>query len=286
MTERRTRVRRQSSEYGDWELAEAPPAPQLAGLVRKYVGFVERATGTLRRREPPSSTVVMVLNFGVPFEVAAPSVGATLHRDSFVARMSELPTTTAFTGTSTGIEVDFTPLGLHLFCDLPSDELPAPSVSLTELLGDEGRRLTEMLEAASSWEARFDLLDAVIERRIGIARGPTPSVVWAWRALEATRGAVKIGELADRLACSPRHLIDGFRRHVGVTPKMAARILRFEAAARLARHAPGLSLACIAADAGYHDQAHMTREFRELAGITPAAYRGASIPGFVGVPDA
>ena len=285
MVDRQTRIRRQSSEAGGWELAEAPPAPALAGLVRGYVGFVETATATLRRREPPSSTVVLIVNLGVPLEISAPDRPAATHADSFVARLSHLPATTAFTGTSSGIQVDFTPLGLHLFCGLPLDELPDPAAGLTEILGEEGRRLTEMLEAARGWEARFDVLDAVILRRVGAARPPTPSVEWAWRTLEATAGGVEIGTLSQRLGSSPRHLISGFRQQIGVTPKSAARILRFERASRLVRQRPVDSLARIAAGTGYTDQAHMTREFRSLAGITPAAYRRAAIPGFLGLPD-
>jgi AraC-like DNA-binding protein len=285
MGERPTRVRRQRSESGDWELADAPPRPALTGLVRGYVGFVETASGTLRRREPPSGTAVLIVNFGVPFEIGAPG-RVTVHEvDSFVARLSELPATTAFSGTSTGIQVDFTPLGLHLFCGLPVGELPDPAVGLTELLGREGRLLTEMLEAAPGWATRFDLLDAVIERRFAAARAPSPSVEWAWRALEASGGRVEIARLRDRLGCSPRHLIRGFREQIGVTPKVGARILRFERAARAVRERTGVGLARIAAECGYHDQAHMTREFHSLAGLTPADYRRAALPGFLGLPD-
>jgi AraC-like DNA-binding protein len=284
MTQPTRRVRRRGSEDGDWELAEAPPTAPLAGLVRRYVGFIETAEATLRRREPPSGTAVLIVNFGAPLEVGAPGRGSRSHAGSFVARISELPATTAFTGTSAGIQVDFTPLGLHLFCALPLDELPAPAVGLAELLGDDGRRLPEMLEAAPGWEARFELLDAVIARRVAAARPPTPSVAWAWRTLEARAGGVEIAALVERLGCSPRHLIAGFREQIGVPPKTAARILRFERAARAVRERPAESLARIAAGAGYHDQAHMTREFRSLAGVTPAAYRRASIPGYLGLP--
>jgi AraC-like DNA-binding protein len=280
-----TRVRRRGSDDGSWELAEAAPAAPLAELVRGYVGFVETASATLRRREPPSGTAVLIVNFGVPLEVGAPGRTSRSHADSFVARLSELPATTAFIGTSAGVQVDFTPLGLHLFCGLALDELPDPAVGLNDVLGDEGRRLTEMLEAAPGWDARFDLLDALIARRVAAARPATPSIEWAWRALEVSAGAVEIGALRERLGCSPRHLITGFREQIGVSPKTAARILRFERAARRVRLRPGHSLAWIAASAGYHDQPHMTREFRSLAGVTPAAYRSASIPGYLGLPD-
>ena len=280
-----TRVRRRRSETGAWELAEAPPAPGLERLVRGYVGFVETSTGPLCRRETPSGTAVLIVNFGVPLEVGAPSRPTVAHADSFVARVSDLPATTAFRGTSAGVQVDFTPLGLHLFCGLAMDELPDPAVALTDLLGDEGRRFTEILEDAGDWEARFDLLDALILRRVGAARPFAPSVEWAWRTLEASGGTVEVGVLNQRLRCSRRHLIAGFREQIGVSPKTAARILRFDRAARRVRDHRADSLARIAGECGYHDQAHMTREFRALAGITPAAYRAAMLPGYLGIPD-
>ena len=250
--------------------------------MRRYVGFVERADREVRRLEAPSSTAVLVINFGAPLAVGAPGHPGTLHADSFIARVSARPATTAFAGTSAGVQVDFTPIGLHLFCGLPLHELPEPSIGLAEVLGDAGRRLEEALAEAPDWETRFDLLDVELTRRFALARAATPSVEWAWRALAQRGGAVEIGALCARLGCSPRHLITGFREQIGVPPKTAARILRFERAARLLRTSHHTALAWVAHAAGYHDQAHMTREFRVLAGTTPAAYRNARIPGFEG----
>jgi transcriptional regulator GlxA family with amidase domain len=109
-------------------------------------------------------------------------------------------------------------------------------------------------------------------------------VAWAWRALEASAGGVEIGRLSERIGCSRRHLIAGFREQVGVPPKTAARILRFDRAARAVRDGRRGSLARLATACGYHDQAHMTREFRALAGLTPGAYRAAALPGYLGIP--
>jgi len=175
MAARPTRVRRSSATDGGWEMAEAPPAPRLAGLVRGYTGFVERSMVPLRRREVPSPTAVMIVNFGAPLEVEAPGVRAESHPGSFLARVSELPATTEFTGTSAGVQVDFTAIGAHLFCGLAMSDLPAPSVGLEELLGEEGRLLTDELEDAPGWEARFDLLDAAIERRVAAAASRRPA---------------------------------------------------------------------------------------------------------------
>ncbi len=283
MPARPVRTRRGASEAGSWELAESPPGPGLEGLVRGYVGFVESSPAPLRRREAPSATTALIVNLGAPIEVGAPGRATVSLADSFIARMSELPATTVFQGTSSGVQVNFTPLGLRMFCDLAADEMPDPAVALNDLIGADGRRLTEAIGDAPGWGSRFDILDAEITRRFAVARPLTPSIAWAWEMLESSGGRAPIAGLVDRIGCSPRHLISGFRRHVGVTPKTAARILRFDHAAGVLRGGTDVSLAATALRCGFHDQAHMTREFRGFAGITPAAFRAASLPGHVGV---
>ena len=61
-----------------------------------------------------------------------------------------------------------------------------------------------------------------------------------------------------------------FRRHVGVSPKQLARVARLQRTL-LALH--DVPLAQLASAAGYYDQAHMTNDFSELAGVTPAEAR-------------
>ena len=69
-------------------------------------------------------------------------------------------------------------------------------------------------------------------------------------------------------------LATSFREQVGVTPKLYARILRFRHALDLIR-VPGSSLAEVAVDAGFYDQSHMNREFRELGGLSPGELAAA-----------
>ena len=66
-------------------------------------------------------------------------------------------------------------------------------------------------------------------------------------------------------------MIARFREQIGVAPKTLARVIRFDRAVRLLRASAQQGLAEIAFACGYFDQAHMNREFRELAGTTPKA---------------
>jgi transcriptional regulator GlxA family with amidase domain len=102
-------------------------------------------------------------------------------------------------------------------------------------------------------------------------RGPAaaPEVRWAWRRLVSSAGAVPIGSLAREAGWSHKHLIRKFRQQVGLTPKTAARLLRFEHAWRLVGDGEPAHWDRIAADGGYADQSHLIRDFREFTGGTP-----------------
>jgi len=107
----------------------------------------------------------------------------------------------------------------------------------------------------------------------------------AWRLLTRSGGTVRAGELARRVGWSPRYLQRRLQTETGLTPKAAARVTRFDRARRTLQHqaatpaglspaaAPaGFSLASLAAECGYYDQAHLAREFRELAGCPPSTW--------------
>lgn len=84
-------------------------------------------------------------------------------------------------------------------------------------------------------------------------------------------GTLRIGALAAEIGWSRKHLLQRFRAEMGLGPKALARMLRFHQACRLAQQ-PGSEWAQVAAAGGYADQAHLAREFIDLAGESPQAW--------------
>jgi transcriptional regulator GlxA family with amidase domain len=110
-------------------------------------------------------------------------------------------------------------------------------------------------------------------RRLDRGPRPSPEVGWAWERLVASGGAVPIGRLAKEVGWSHRHLIVRFRQQVGLGPKTAARLVRFDGVCRHLDQARGrLDWGRVAAEAGYADQAHLIREFRQFTGTTPTEF--------------
>ena len=85
--------------------------------------------------------------------------------------------------------------------------------------------------AATSWDDRFAAMEALIAERVAPATVPN-GLAWAWRRLEAADGRIPLGSLAREIECSHRALIAQFRIQIGVTPKAAGRLLRFNRAIR------------------------------------------------------
>ncbi|HEY2637517.1 MAG TPA: AraC family transcriptional regulator, partial [Solirubrobacteraceae bacterium] len=161
-------------------------------------------------------------------------------------------------------------------------ELAGRVVALEDVLGRPGRELVERLADAPDHAARFALLDAVLTRRLS-ETAPTPApVAGAYGRLAAAHGRVRIGDLAAETGWSRRHLVKRLHDHVGLGPKALARVLRFgQVVARCG--AEEERLADLAYECGYADQAHLNREFRALAGVSPSRFLASRLPDAGGV---
>jgi AraC-like DNA-binding protein len=181
-------------------------------------------------------------------------------------------------GAQSGIQVALRPFGARALFGLPAGELADIDVPAEAVLGGVCAELRDRLRAAACWPERFAILDEVLLRLMRVAPDVAPEVGWAWRELLRAGGLVRVSALAAETGWSGRHLTSRFRAEIGLTPKAAARVIRFDRARRvLARQlvtAPGTPyrLADLAVTCGYFDQAHLAREFRALAGCPPSQW--------------
>ena len=86
-----------------------------------------------------------------------------------------------------------------------------------------------------------------------------------------------VHELAHNIGFSRRHFGERFTSEFGIAPKAAARVFRFERACRLFLRSPR-RIADVAVASGFHDQAHMVREWHALAGCTPREWIVGQLP--------
>ena len=278
-------VTRREHRRGWSETSSRLPHPALRAHLARYWGYVERYSAPLRRRELPAAEVVLIISFGPVLHLAdgtdEPSPRQT--ETSFVAGLRETSVVTEMDGASHGMQVNFSPLGAFTLLGLPMRDVANRVVSLPAALGAPADELAERLHEARSWGARFDVLDEVLLARLARAAPATPSVAWAWRRLLETSGRVGVASLAGDLGCSRKHLSTRFAEEVGLAPKTAARILRFDRAVSLIGADDGPSWGEIAAACGYYDQAHFNRDFKQFAGSTPTEFVERQIAGELGL---
>jgi len=264
-------VERHDTEAARWEVARREPRAGLGPyLLGAPEGWTQLRGEPLALREVPFPGVPVIFNLGPAWEVEDPGTPPG-RRDSFVAGMHAAPSIVGAASSWACIEVRLTPLGAHRFLGVPMHELANRTVELEDLLPRAGE-LTTRLREAQSWPARFDLVEAFLARRLADSPPPSPGVAWSWDRLRRTGGRAPISRLAAELGWSHRRLILRFREQIGLAPKTAARVLRFDRAVAALASSPSRGLAEIAFRCGYFDQAHLNRDFRELAGTTPTAF--------------
>jgi AraC-like DNA-binding protein len=269
-------VTRGESATGWWEMVRRRPDPRLASLVIGLCGYRERSQATVARTMPASTRVPLILSFGDAIEVdmSGPQGGRHV---SFVGGLYPGPATTRYRGGQFGVQVDLTPLGAFRLCGVPGSALADQVIDLGEVAPALGPGFQDRLGSLANWEDRFALVDDVLCTLAAAGPEPDPMVGWVWRQLADSGGAVRVSDLVAETGRSHRHVTSRFRDHVGLTPKAAAGVLRFERAAAAVRER-AWPLAAIAAEFGYADQSHLTREFVRLAGQPPASFAARPAP--------
>ncbi|MFB6813437.1 helix-turn-helix domain-containing protein [Streptomyces sp. NPDC056347] len=217
--------------------------------------------------------MTLILGWGDPLSLFHGARSAPAGRTTWHALVAGLRTSSirgGFEGVAEAVEVEFTPLGAYRCLGLPLYHLANGHVHPDEVLGTVwSARLTEQLLAEPDWERRWTIIDSALARRMADAPAPSPVVAEAWSRLRACHGQISAKELAAATGRGSRRLQALFREQIGLPPQSVSKVLRFQRALTLP---PGAcrSLADRAAMCGYYDQAHMSRDFRGLAGLTPA----------------
>ena len=226
-------------------------------MIRRFVEYEDHGAA-MSRVEVPTGGVSLILSFGPTMRVD----GETM--SSFLVGMWDRPALTEHDGDAHGVQINLTPAVAYALVGGRMDELTNRVIDIDELDALNIERLLDTLGGA-----------ATDELAAAVLRGPAVSreVNWAYTQLQR-HPSTRIAWLADEIGWSRSHLVDRFRREVGLTPKRFARVVRFRSAVDRLGHAP---LATVAAECGYADQSHLTHEFRELAGATPSAYQATFV---------
>lgn len=246
-------------------LRQLMPAPALANYV-KEIWAVERDFSALPDgfEITPDSYVELVFSFGEGCAIEVGGVSRPMPR-GFLLGLLDAPVRFRAAGLVRTVAARFYAWGFYPLFRRDMSGLVNQVQALDAEWGQVADQLTPLVHAGQL-EAAMARLGAYL---LGQAGGQARDRATATRKLFEPQGGTSVEDMAVQANLSRRQLERQFNQTVGVSPKNLARKVRFERVRdHLWRH-PDASLAALAAEHGYADQAHLTREFKQFAGRTP-----------------
>ncbi|MFI9815948.1 helix-turn-helix domain-containing protein [Saccharothrix variisporea] len=250
-----------------WDIACPDRPSRVPGVA--MAGFRDRGVTPPALRLIPHPTVTLVLVVGGAIDVR--DGGGRRQRGSFATGVGfgDVLRAERVDGFE-ALQVRLSPVVAHAV--LGTTDLGDTAVALDDLWGREAARVSGRLGDLPTWADRFAWVDEWLARRVEEAAPAAPEVSWAWRRIAATRGAVRVEQLAAEVGWSRKRLWSRFQAQVGLPPKRAARLVRFDHAVH--HLVAGGDVAGVAADTGYVDQSHLHRDVVSFTGLTPTAVVG------------
>jgi AraC-like DNA-binding protein len=255
--------------------AEYAPSPRFRHLVERFWFLESRGTGTADAVFP-DGRMELVFHYrgsfwrhqpGVDDATGAPTELVKQPASLLVGQMVE-PVVL-----SPGVDlavaaIRLRPGAARALLGFSLDELAGRFLDL-ELVFPSASVLHERLPEASSDAARLEVLEEWL--RPLACRSPRRDIEASVATVLRSGGRATIETLASLTGTGVRQLERQFREEVGLAPKTFSRIVRLQGALRRIRE--GLPLSEVAAACGYYDQAHMTRDFRQLAAMSPGVWQ-------------
>jgi AraC-like DNA-binding protein len=255
-------------------LVHKPAAP-----LSQYVEFMWRAanSGALpsRQRVYPNGAMALVIH------LKKPTVTYFIDNEPCTFRVPLLagPYSRSFeidpSQSTAVIGILFRPGVGRMFFPIAPHELHNADIALSELCPGAADRLLNDVCSAPGEHAQFLVVEQYLIRKLGNAAPIHPAVRYGVEQLSLEGGIRSVRKIQLDTGLSHTRFIQLFREHVGLTPKLFCRVRRFHALLDQITQGRHVNWAELAADCGYFDQAHLIRDFRAFAGITPLEYSRA-----------
>jgi len=207
------------------------------------------------------------------FADAADTAGWTLGhaivggaRSAFYARELSMP--------SASVGVQLHPGAAWALFGMPASALAERHTPLEALWSAGAAEALERLHGLRTPEARLSALATLLAERL--ARRPQALHPAVAMALRGVADGTPVRALVRASGYSHRHFVALFKEAAGLPPKRLQRVLRLQQLLAEAHRTTPLPWADLALSMGYSDQSHFIREFGDIAGMTPEAYRRAS----------
>jgi len=242
-----------------FRVTPVPPGPALTAYVEYHWIVRWDVTG----QPPYEQQVLSHPNVHLVFEESGPLVYGVI-RGVYTRRLI---------GAGQVHGVKFLPGGFRAFASGPARKLTDQVLPAARAFGPEADELCPRILACSDTDVMVALVEDFLLARIPTRPDPQAAQVGAMvQEMTDAHTLVRVEQAAARFGLSPRTLQRLFAEYVGVSPKWVLRRARLHEAAQRADSGT-VDWATLAADLGYADQAHLSRDFTAVVGVPPSRYR-------------
>jgi AraC-like DNA-binding protein len=247
------------------------PATALHALIRCYAHVEAHfPTASVVQPVPARTAQAIEFTFGDPYKVrfADSARYERAHPVAIIGAQTCRRVLLELRGHVETFVIVFRPGGFSQLFSVPSDALTNQHFDCAAVLGRCMDELRSRLGESTSFAQRVRVADRYLLSRQNARRSPS-GVTTAAADLLRHDGCLRIADLADKTGLSIRQFERSFASQIGLTPKLFARVARFEGALQRKKRSPCMRWTDIAHEMGYHDQPHMVRDFWQLSGSTP-----------------
>jgi AraC-like DNA-binding protein len=253
------------------------PKMPLAALV-ECLWYWEGAPGPhLQERLLPQAQAAMILNLrDEPIAIYEDDRGTGYYGTAVFSGARSNCFTVDCNQQERVVGVQFLPGGAFPFFRIPMSEMEDASFNMLDLWGGEASLVRERVLAAQTPHAMLETLQRCLLEVLTAPDRLHPAVIYMAGELDICDGPARVQTVTATIGMSQRRAAQLFHEQVGVSPKTFHRVRCFQHTLQRLRGAQRVNWADLAIECGYYDQAHLSHDFRQIAGMTPSAYLAAA----------
>ncbi|RAJ88038.1 helix-turn-helix protein [Chitinophaga dinghuensis] len=245
-----------------------PPHPALAAYIDAY--WVSHATEDMQLCILPDSCADIIINIGSAKVMVGSQQLATY--DAFTVGTMTVCNNSHHTAGSHLLGIRFRAGGMKILMGFPLHLLTDDHIPVSDISSEWQEQLQQLLETAPALATKISRLNQFFLSRLTIIPGPALRIQEGLRLIRQANGNIRTTDLAHATATGIRNFEKQFKEYTGVSAKTFCRITRFLATKAILRNTSPGQILQVALEVGYYDHAHLSHEFREMAGAPPETF--------------
>jgi AraC-like DNA-binding protein len=256
-------------EYRTYE-----PSPELAKQIKTYWSLDGGKNDEPHTRERifPDGCIELIFNHGDRFKKYDSETEFHLQPPGFIHGQLKTYFELEATGRVGIFSARFHPAGLQPFVNFDVGTFTGRTLTITEVWGEDGSGLEQAIKECTGYDEKITILEKFLLGKRQALKVDNAPVEYCVESMFTSVGTVSIEKLAEELDISKRQLERRFTAAVGISPKLLARIIRFQNILHLIESKEFKSFTTIAYEGGFYDQAHFIKDFKDFTGLNPKQY--------------